>query len=70
MRKDLGKADDESFTPHILRHTCASRLVQAGVNLQTVCEWLGHSSIDMTMRYAHLAPDHLQDALSVLEDAA
>lgn len=52
---------------HILRHTCASRLVEAGVDLYRVKEWLGHSTITMTERYAHLSPDALSDVVSVLE---
>lgn len=49
---------------HDLRHTCASWLVQAGVSLHTVGEFLGHSSPAMTRRYAHLAPQHLADAIA------
>lgn len=45
-------------TPHTCRHTAASWLVQAGVPLLEVSRQLGHSSIQMTMRYAHLAPDN------------
>lgn len=41
---------------HLLRHTFASRLVQAGVPLRTVAGWMGHTTIQTTMRYAHLAP--------------
>ncbi len=52
---------------HTMRHTCASRLVQAGVPILTVKEWLGHKSIQVTMRYAHLAPQNLFDALEALE---
>ncbi|MDP6636563.1 MAG: site-specific integrase [Phycisphaerae bacterium] len=43
---------------HLLRHTFASRLVQAGVPLRTVAGWMGHSTIQTTMRYAHLAPTY------------
>lgn len=46
------------FTWYCLRHTFASRLVMAGVNLRTVAELMGHKTIQMTMRYAHLAPEH------------
>ena len=51
---------------HDLRHTCASWLVQAGVPLHTVKEILGHSTIAMTQRYAHLAPQDLADAMAKL----
>jgi len=54
---------------HILRHTCASRLVQRGVHLQTVSRWLGHSSVTVTERYAHLAPDQMSNALAAMEGA-
>lgn len=51
---------------HDLRHTCASWLVQAGVPLHTVAELLGHSSTAVTKRYAHLAPQHLAEAVNKL----
>lgn len=53
--------------PHVLRHTFASWLVMEGVDLVTVSRLLGHSNIQMTMAYAHLAPDHLRAAVSKLE---
>jgi hypothetical protein len=46
------------FTWYCLRHTFASRLVMAGVDLRTVAELMGHKTIQMTRRYAHLAPEH------------
>lgn len=58
---------DSEFVIHALRHTCASRLVNAGVDLYVVKEWLGHSSIQMTEKYAHLNPDKLVHAANVLE---
>lgn len=69
IRKDLGKEEDPEFVVHMLRHTCASRLVQAGVPLTTVRDWLGHSSVTTTERYAHLAPDHMDAAVRALERA-
>lgn len=55
-------------TLHTLRHTFASRLVQRGVPLQTVSGLLNHSSLTMTMRYAHLAPMNYSNAIAVLEN--
>lgn len=51
---------------HDLKHTFASRLVMAGVDLRTVQELLGHKTIAMTVRYAHLAPEHQLEAVERL----
>lgn len=51
---------------HTLRHTFASHLVMNGVDLPTVAKLMGHSDIETTMIYAHLAPDHLVKAVSRL----
>ena len=66
VRDRLGKADDKTFTPHICRHTAASLLVQKGVPLKVVQEWLGHQDIKMTLRYAHLAPTSLIAGVDVI----
>jgi integrase len=54
----VSEAGLTDFTWYCLRHTFASRLVMAGVDLRTVAELMGHKTIQMTMRYAHLAPAH------------
>lgn len=49
---------------HVLRHTFASHFIMNGGNLLTLQKILGHQSIQMTMRYAHVAPDHLTEAVT------
>lgn len=68
LKTYLGLQDDPQFVPHMLRHTCASRMVQRGVPLKVVQEWMGHATITTTMRYAHLAPSSLDIARKALEE--
>jgi len=62
---DRAKLADFRF--HDLRHTFASWAVQQGATLQEVKDLLGHSSLAMTLRYAHLAPERLRTAVSRLD---
>ncbi len=52
---------------HTLRHTAASHLAMAGVDLLTISRILGHSNVKMTMRYAHLSPDFMANAMQRLD---
>lgn len=65
-RRAVGLSKDAQAVLHTWRHTCASRLVQGGVGIQVVQQWLGHKSIQITLRYAHLAPTNLVAAAAVL----
>ncbi len=67
LRSAQGYTDDPDYVPHMLRHTCATRLVQRGVDLRIVKEWMGHSTITTTMRYAHLATGLLANARDLLQ---
>ena len=66
FREAIRKAGIKQFTWHCLRHTFATRLIMAGVDLKTTQELMGHLSITMTARYAHLSPEHRAAALEKL----
>lgn len=71
LRREWDAARERTGMQHVhwhdLRHTFASWLVQAGVSILEVKELMGHSTIEVTMRYAHLAPDSLAKAIARLE---
>jgi integrase len=66
----VSEAGVKGFTWYCLRHTFASRLAMAGVDIRTIAELMGHKRIQMTMRYAHLAPAHNLAAVERLADPA
>ena len=61
------RAKIKDFRFHDLRHTFASHLVMAGVDIMMVKDLLGHKTLAMTLRYAHLAQSHKTKALEVLD---
>lgn len=67
-KSKLGLPKDDEACFHTLRHTTCSRLVQAGVPIVVVQKWMGHATIQTTMKYAHLAPDSLDVALAALNE--
>jgi integrase len=64
------EAGIRDFTWYCLRHTFASRLAMAGASLRDIAEAMGHKTIQMTMRYAHLAPAHQLSVVELLVPAA
>tara|TARA_R110002073_G_scaffold138341_1_gene287891 strand:- start:342 stop:1382 length:1041 start_codon:yes stop_codon:yes gene_type:complete len=70
MREAIGLDGDKQFVIHCLRHTCATRLCGAGVDIRTVMAWLGHKSIEQTQRYAHFIPSRMDDAADALDTLA
>ena len=63
----LRKAGIQRLRWNDLRHTFGSRLAQAGVPLQDIMVLMGHSNFQVTLRYAHLAPSNLRDAVKALD---
>ena len=66
IRIHMDWVGDRQCVVHALRHTFCSRLVQKKVPILTVKELAGHKTIEMTLRYAHLAPDNRREAIAVL----
>ncbi len=63
----LEKVGVENLWLHDLRHTFATRLAQADVDLYKISKLLGHKDIKMTQRYSHHCPDSLRDGVEILE---
>ncbi len=69
LNEGVEKDTKHKVTYHTLRHTFASWLAQQGESLLTIKELMGHKTIEMTMRYAHLIPDQKKDAVNRLSDS-
>lgn len=68
IRDAAGRAKLGHVTPHTLRHTTASRLAQAGLGMLQLQQFMGHSSLNTTQRYAHLAPGWGDSVISLLDN--
>ena len=68
FRRAVENAGLEDFRWHDMRHTFASWLVMRGASLRAVAELLGHQTMQMTMRYAHLSPGYLSTEVSLLDE--
>jgi integrase len=62
--------DPKIVTPHVLRHTAITKLVQSGIDLITVMKISGHKSLKMVQRYAHVSEPHIDKAIAVLDRKA
>lgn len=67
MKQDLGFENEKEFVPHMLRHTCATRLAENDIPIQKMMLWLGHKSAAMSMRYNHLNNNTLFDVVKKIE---
>jgi integrase len=59
--------DPKQITPHTLRHTATTHLVQAGVDIPTIQSITGHKTVEMVLRYSHQSGNHIQQAYDKLE---
>ncbi len=67
VRKEMGLEHEEQLVLHCLRHTTCTRLLNKGIDVVTIKEWMGHADIKTTMIYMHLDPNKLAHAATVLE---
>jgi integrase len=67
MRRACRRARLRKITWHVLRHTFASHLVMSGVPLKAVQELMGHTTIEMTLRYSHLSTEVGRSAVQLLD---
>src|SRR5262245_34813727 len=68
LKRPVVRQESQISASMTLRHTFASHLVMAGVDLVTVKELLGHKTINMTNRYTHLAQEHKAQAVAKLTE--
>ena len=69
LKNACKRAGLPSFGWHVLRHTYCSHLAMSGADAKTIQELAGHASLGVTMRYMHLSPGHVRQAVDRLEGA-
>lgn len=69
LKEAMGLENDNGFIVHALRHTCATRLGEAGKSALFIKEWMGWSSIMMAQVYVHLNIDSLRSGVEALSNA-
>ena len=59
--------DPKVVTPHVMRHTAITKLVQAGVDIPTIQRISGHKSVEMVLRYTHVHGAHIDRAMDAID---
>ncbi|OOE80079.1 hypothetical protein BZG72_13020 [Salinivibrio sp. PR6] len=67
MRESLGFGSCQEFVPHMMRHTCATRLAENDVSVQKIMLWLGHKTPSMSARYTHMTANSLFGVVKTLD---
>jgi len=60
------RARSQLVTPHVMRHTAITKLVQAGIDLPTIQRISGHKTVAMVLRYAHVHGQHIDQAIRAI----
>jgi site-specific recombinase XerD len=63
---DRAQLDPAAITPHVMRHTSITNLVEAGVDLPTIQKISGHKTLAMVLRYAHVHDHHIDRAIRAI----
>ncbi|PCE67995.1 site-specific integrase [Salinivibrio sp. YCSC6] len=70
MKKSLGFDKEKEFVPHMMRHTCATRLAELDVNDSKRMLWIGHKTPVMTARYTHMTSTSLKSVVEIIDSQA